>query len=79
MAGEEVLRQTERLGQCLQCCRADQVPTVLKKLTDECIKAEAVDLPKIAEQVVALCSNGHKADTLQVTLYCTLEQCWHSP
>lgn len=42
------------------------MPNILKKVTDACVKAEAVDLLKVAEHIVELCSSGHKAATLQV-------------
>ena len=48
------------------CCRPEQVPVVLRKLTDVCSKAESIDLSKIVEQILALYGNGNKAGSLQV-------------
>ena len=43
------------------------MPNILKKVSDACVKAaEAVDLVKVAGHIIELCSNGHKAATLQV-------------
>ena len=47
-------------------CRSEQVPNILKKVIDACVKAEAMDVLKVAEHIVELCSNGHMAATLQV-------------
>ena len=42
------------------------MPNIIKKVMDACVKAEAVDLPKLAGHMADLCSNGHRTATLQV-------------
>ncbi|KAL3136619.1 hypothetical protein ABBQ38_005859 [Trebouxia sp. C0009 RCD-2024] len=57
------------LAALLDISPSGQVPNIVKKLTDACVKAEAVDLPKIAEHILELCSSkGHKALALQAVV-----------